>query len=77
MYYISLIDRTASVLLLRSISQLPVVVVVVVVAYSTLPRDGGMAENHGAPETGQLLRACARGRRETESRQRASGVENP
>ena len=29
-----------------------------------------MAEDHGAPEAGQLLRAWTRGRRETESRQR-------
>ena len=32
-----------------------------------LPRDGSMAEDHGAPEAGQLPRAWTRGRRETES----------
>ena len=36
-------------------------------------RDGGMAEDHGAPEAGQL----PRGRRETESRQRPSGAKSP
>ena len=30
---------------------------VVVVVTRPLPRDGGMAEDHGAPETGQLNRA--------------------
>ena len=42
-----------------------------------LPRDGGMAENHGAPEAGQLSRVWTRGRRETESRQRVSGAKSP
>ena len=51
--------------------------VVVVVVTRPLPRDGGMAEYHGAPESGQLLRAWTRGRRETKSRQRASGAESP
>ena len=32
-----------------------------------------MAEDHGAPEAGQLPRTCTIGRRETESRQKASG----
>ena len=32
-----------------------------------LPRDGGMAEDHGAPEAGQLPRVWTRGRKETES----------
>ena len=35
-----------------------------------------MAEDHGAPEAGQLPRVWARGRRETESGQRASGAES-
>ena len=39
-----------------------------------LPRDGGTAEDHGAPEAGQLPRVWTRGRRETESRQRVSGT---
>ena len=42
-----------------------------------LPRDGGMAEDHGAPEVGQLPSVWARGRRETESRQRVGGVKSP
>ena len=41
------------------------------------PRDGGMAEDHGAPETAQLLRVWTRGRKETESRQRVSGAKSP
>ena len=40
----------------------------------SLPRDGGMAEDNGAPEAGQLPRVWTRGRRETESRQRVSGT---
>ena len=35
-----------------------------------------MAENHGAPEAGQLPRAWTRGHRETESRQRASDAKS-
>ena len=42
-----------------------------------LRRDGGMAEDHGAPEAGQLLRVCTRGHKETESRQRVSGAKSP
>ena len=42
-----------------------------------LPRDGGMAENHEAPEAGQLPRVWTRGRTETESRQRVSGAKSP
>ena len=42
-----------------------------------LPRDGGMAEDHGAPEAGQLSRVWTRGRKDTESRQRVSGAESP
>ena len=42
-----------------------------------LPRDGGMAEDHGAPEAGQLSRVWTRGRKETESRQRVSGTKSP
>ena len=42
-----------------------------------LPRDGGMAEDHGAPEAGQLPRIWNRGRRETESRQRVSDAKSP
>ena len=36
-----------------------------------------MAEDHGAPEGGQLFRAWTRARRETESLQRASGAKSP
>ena len=39
-----------------------------------LPRDGGMAEDHGAPKAGKLPRVWTGGRTETESRQRVSGV---
>ena len=42
-----------------------------------LPRDGGMAEDHGAPEAGLLSRVWTRGRTETESRQRVSGAKSP
>ena len=42
-----------------------------------LPRDGGMAEDHGAPEAGQLPRVLTRGHKETESRQRVSGAKSP
>ena len=39
-----------------------------------LPRDEGMAGDHGAPEAGQLPKVWIRGRKETESRQRVSGT---
>ena len=42
-----------------------------------LPRDGGMAEDHKAPEVEQLSRVWTRGRKETESRQRVSGAKSP
>ena len=42
-----------------------------------LPRDGGMARVHGAPEAGQLPRVWTRGRKEIESRQRVSGAKGP
>ena len=42
-----------------------------------LPRDGGMAEDHGAPEAEKLPRVWTRGRKETESRQRVSGTKGP
>ena len=42
-----------------------------------LPRDGGMAEDHEAPEAGQLSRVWTRGHKETESRQRVSGAKSP
>ena len=36
-----------------------------------------MVEDHRAPEAGQLPKACTRGRRESESRQRARGAKSP
>ena len=42
-----------------------------------LPRDGGMAEDHGAPEAGQLPWVWTKGRKETESCQRVSGAKSP
>ena len=42
-----------------------------------LPRDGGMAEDHEAPEAEQLPRVRTRGRREIDSRQRVSGSKSP
>ena len=48
-----------------------------VVVTRQLPRDGGMAEDHGAPEAGQFSRAWVRGRKETESRQTAGGAKSP
>ena len=42
-----------------------------------LPRDGGMAEDHGAPEVEQLPRVWTRGHKETQSRQRVSGAKSP
>ena len=42
-----------------------------------LPMDGGMAEDHGAAEAGQLPRVWTRGRKETESGQRVSGAKSP
>ena len=38
-----------------------------VVVSRSLPRDGGMAEDHGPTEASQLPRAWARGCKETES----------
>ena len=61
---------------------LTVVVVVVVVVIRPIPRDGGMVEDHGAPEAAQLPKAwtgdCKERERERErerdSRQRVSGA---
>ena len=47
---------------------------VVVVVTRPLPRDGSMAEDHGAPDAGKLPRAWTRGRRVRKSLQRASGT---
>ena len=43
----------------------------------TLPTDGGMVEDHGAPEARKLTKAWTRGRKETKSRQRVSGADSP
>ena len=50
---------------------------VVVVVVRPLPRDGNMAEDHGAPEAGKLSRAWTRGRRETKSLQKMSCAKSP
>ena len=50
---------------------------IVVVVTRPLPRNEGMAEDHGAPKVEQLPRAWARGRTETKSRQRVSGAKSP
>ena len=41
-----------------------------------LPRDEGMAEDHGAPEAEKLPRVWTRGCKETKSRQRVSGAKS-
>ena len=46
----------------------------VVVVTRPLARDGVVAKDHEASETGQLPKAWIRGRRQTKSRQRASGA---
>ena len=61
---------------LSSLKKYPVVVVVVV-ATRPLPRDEGMAEDHGDPKAGHLSNACYKGCRETESNQRVSGAKSP
>ena len=40
------------------------------------PMYGGMAEDYGAPEAGQLPKAWTRGRKGIKSRQRASGAKS-
>ena len=49
----------------------------IVVVTRLLSRDGGMVEDGGAPEAGQLLRAWTRGCKGTESCQRANGTKSP
>ena len=49
---------------------------VVVVVTLPLPRDEGMAADHGAPEAWQFPKAWTRGRKETESRQRVSDAKS-
>ena len=50
---------------------------IVIAVIQSLPIDGGMVEDHGVPEAVQLSRAWIRGRKETESRQTASGAKSP
>ena len=52
-------------------------IVVVAVVIQPLPMDVGMAEDHGAPEAEQLPETWTRGRKEIESRQRASSTKCP
>ena len=54
-----------------------VVLVVAVVVTRPFARDGGIAEDYGILEAGQLYMAWTRGRKETKSRQRVSGVKSP
>ena len=49
----------------------------IVVVYPAPSEGLGMAEDHGAPEAGQLPRVWTTGRTETESRQRVSGAKSP
>ena len=42
-----------------------------------IPRDGGMVDDHGAPEARQLPRVWTKGRTETESCQRVSDAKSP
>ena len=42
-----------------------------------LPRDGGMADDNGTSEAGQLPRVWTRDRRKTWSQQGVSGVKSP
>ena len=44
-----------------------------VVVTRLLPRDGGMAEDHGAPEAGQFSRAYTRDRRKTRESPKSEG----
>ena len=62
-----------NMLINQNLAQDVVVVVVVIVVTRLLPRDGGMAEDHGSPEAGQLPRAWTKDRKQAESRQKASG----
>ena len=51
--------------------------VVVVIVTRPLPRDWGMAVEHGIPESRKLSSALTRGYRVTESRQKASDAKSP
>ena len=47
-----------------------------VVATQSLPKDGDIVEDNGAPEGEKLPRACTRGPRETESPKSERGKES-
>ena len=49
---------------------------VLVAVTQPLPKNASMAEDHEAPELEKLSKAWTRGRKVTESRQRASGIES-
>ena len=61
---------------LKKVASRPVFLLVVV-DYPTLSEGWGMAEDHEAPEAGQLPRVWTRGRKGTEGRQRVSGAKSP
>ena len=54
---------------LNMLAPLLVLLLLLLLVTRPLPRDGGMAEDHGVPEAEQLPRVWTRGRKETESRQ--------
>ena len=54
-----------------------IVLLLLLLVTRPLPRDGGMAVDHGAPKAEQLPMVWTRGRKETESRQRISNVRSP
>ena len=56
---------------------LPLSLLLLLLFTRPLPRDGGMVDDHGAPEAGQLPRVWTRGRKETVCRQRVSGTKSP
>ena len=53
-----------------------IIILLLLLIARPLARNGSMAEDHGAPEAGQLPKAWTRDR-ETESRQIVSGAESP
>ena len=70
-------SATGLCLLIKLISNLLLSLLLLLLFTRPLPRDGGMAEDHGAPEAGQLPKVWTRGRRETKSRQKVSGAKSP
>ena len=51
--------------------------IVLLLVTRPLSTDGGMAGDHGAPESGKLSRVWTRGRKETKSCQKLSGAKSP